>query len=256
VVTALVDISGEWVGSNYGTHPGNTFASITHGTTPDSFRLDISLNSGGVVYNAITVQDIVTTGHEAELIAKASTQDAEKVVGSIVITAADASKIDASWKLVSGAAGVLRLNRAAASVKSATVSGEQIVEEIVGADLPFGPTTVFKPELQGILKKIRSLFDQASDLTITVSTDSPGRESIVQLDQNFLHTVDLPPIISNLEVSAVDRSKPIYSSVLVKMNEDGMACCRFRGHRDKVFNGTGGFRCREGSSAASSSLRR
>ena len=34
-----------------------------------------------------------------------------------------------------------------------------------------------------------------------------------------------------------------------------MACCRFRGHRDKVFNGTGGWRCREGSSTASLSLR-
>lgn len=35
-----------------------------------------------------------------------------------------------------------------------------------------------------------------------------------------------------------------------------LACCRFRGHRDKVFNGTGELECREGSSAASSSLRR
>jgi hypothetical protein len=34
-----------------------------------------------------------------------------------------------------------------------------------------------------------------------------------------------------------------------------LACCRFRGHRDKVFNGTGELECREGSSAASSSLR-
>lgn len=37
---------------------------------------------------------------------------------------------------------------------------------------------------------------------------------------------------------------------------DELACCRFRGHRDKVFNGTGELECREGSSAASSSLRR
>ena len=36
----------------------------------------------------------------------------------------------------------------------------------------------------------------------------------------------------------------------------GVACCRFRGHRDKVFNGTGELEWREGSSAASSSLRR
>ncbi len=35
-----------------------------------------------------------------------------------------------------------------------------------------------------------------------------------------------------------------------------VACCRFRGHRDKVFNGTGELECKEGSSAASSSLRR
>lgn len=35
-----------------------------------------------------------------------------------------------------------------------------------------------------------------------------------------------------------------------------VACCRFRGHRDKVFNGTGELEWREGSSAASSSLRR
>jgi hypothetical protein len=34
-----------------------------------------------------------------------------------------------------------------------------------------------------------------------------------------------------------------------------VACCRFRGHRDKVFNGTGEWECDEGSSAASSSLR-
>ncbi len=35
-----------------------------------------------------------------------------------------------------------------------------------------------------------------------------------------------------------------------------VACCRFRGHRDKVFDGTGEWECEEGSSAASSSLRR
>ena len=35
-----------------------------------------------------------------------------------------------------------------------------------------------------------------------------------------------------------------------------LACCRFRGHRDKVFDGTGEWECKEGSSAASSSLRR
>ena len=35
-----------------------------------------------------------------------------------------------------------------------------------------------------------------------------------------------------------------------------LACCRFRGHRVKVFNGTGGVQWRDGSSAASSSLRR
>lgn len=34
-----------------------------------------------------------------------------------------------------------------------------------------------------------------------------------------------------------------------------LACCRFRGHRVKVFNGTGGVQWRDGSSAASSSLR-
>ena len=37
---------------------------------------------------------------------------------------------------------------------------------------------------------------------------------------------------------------------------DEVACCRFRGHRDKVFDGTGELECRDGSSAASSSLRR
>jgi transposase-like protein len=37
---------------------------------------------------------------------------------------------------------------------------------------------------------------------------------------------------------------------------NNMACCRYRGHRDKVFNGTGGFTWKEGSSAASLSSRR
>jgi len=35
----------------------------------------------------------------------------------------------------------------------------------------------------------------------------------------------------------------------------GMSCCRFRGHRDKVFDGTGELVCNEGSSAGSSSSR-
>lgn len=35
-----------------------------------------------------------------------------------------------------------------------------------------------------------------------------------------------------------------------------LACCRFGGHRDRMFPPIGGPRCNEGSSAASSSLRR
>jgi len=35
-----------------------------------------------------------------------------------------------------------------------------------------------------------------------------------------------------------------------------LSCCRFRGHRDKVFNGTGGYECNDASSAASLSSRR
>jgi hypothetical protein len=35
-----------------------------------------------------------------------------------------------------------------------------------------------------------------------------------------------------------------------------LSCCRFRGHRDKVFYGTGGYECNDASSAASSSSRR
>jgi integrase len=35
-----------------------------------------------------------------------------------------------------------------------------------------------------------------------------------------------------------------------------MACCRFDGHQDRVFPPIGGPQCKEGSSAASSSLRR
>jgi hypothetical protein len=35
-----------------------------------------------------------------------------------------------------------------------------------------------------------------------------------------------------------------------------LACCRFGGHRDRMFPPIGGPQCNEGSSAASSSLRR
>jgi hypothetical protein len=52
----------------------------------------------------------------------------------------------------------------------------------------------------------------------------------------------------------------IYKSVEIDVTLPGVvaqvACCRFRGHRDKVFDGTGELECREGSSAASSSLKR
>ncbi|MCO5083877.1 MAG: hypothetical protein M9955_19745 [Rhizobiaceae bacterium] len=44
--------------------------------------------------------------------------------------------------------------------------------------------------------------------------------------------------------------------VFAGLLRDELACCRFRGHRDKVFDGTGEWECREGSSAASSNLRR
>ena len=37
---------------------------------------------------------------------------------------------------------------------------------------------------------------------------------------------------------------------------DEVSCCRFRGHRVKVFYGTGGYECNDASSAASSSSRR
>jgi hypothetical protein len=42
----------------------------------------------------------------------------------------------------------------------------------------------------------------------------------------------------------------------IKSNGLDLACCRFGGHRDKVFPPIGGPQCKEGSSAASSSLRR
>lgn len=38
-----------------------------------------------------------------------------------------------------------------------------------------------------------------------------------------------------------------------RLRKNVMSCCRFRGHRDKVLNGTGERECEEGSSAASSS---
>ncbi|MER9237120.1 transposase [Mesorhizobium sp. M0622] len=65
-------------------------------------------------------------------------------------------------------------------------------------------------------------------------------------------------------VAAVARQYNVATSLIykwrrtVRTRETGfaeVACCRFRGHRDKVFNGTGEWKCREGSSAASSSLR-
>jgi hypothetical protein len=51
-----------------------------------------------------------------------------------------------------------------------------------------------------------------------------------------------------------DRIDPVDDESLTAAIGE-LACCRFRGHRDKVFDGTGEWECEEGSSAASSSLR-
>ena len=63
----------------------------------------------------------------------------------------------------------------------------------------------------------------------------------------------------NYETIAGATDTALIVTWVAKRNAKGsnsLACCRFRGHRDKVFNGTGELECREGSSAASSSLRR
>ncbi|RTL94125.1 MAG: hypothetical protein EKK31_31165, partial [Hyphomicrobiales bacterium] len=41
-------------------------------------------------------------------------------------------------------------------------------------------------------------------------------------------------------------------ALILSRSSEVVACCRFRGHRDKVFDGTGEWECKEGSSAASS----
>ncbi|UDL90042.1 hypothetical protein LGH82_01120 [Mesorhizobium sp. PAMC28654] len=61
---------------------------------------------------------------------------------------------------------------------------------------------------------------------------------------------------SGTPAPTLEDAKRLYLKERVGADETKMACCRFRGHRDKVFNGTGEWECREGSSAASSSLRR
>jgi hypothetical protein len=56
------------------------------------------------------------------------------------------------------------------------------------------------------------------------------------------------PLLEKVRLACIQEDSPITSSAII-------ACCRFRGHRDKVFDGTGESEWEEGSSTASSSLR-
>ena len=47
-----------------------------------------------------------------------------------------------------------------------------------------------------------------------------------------------------------------FAAVIQAYVEGHVSCCRFDGHRDKVFYGAGGYECNDASSAASSSSRR
>jgi integrase len=59
--------------------------------------------------------------------------------------------------------------------------------------------------------------------------------------------------VTGLRWDEVDRAKRVWT---LPGSRSKMSCCRFRGHRDKVFYGTGGYECNDASSAASSSSRR
>jgi hypothetical protein len=52
----VLDLSGEWVGSNFGTHPGNVLVKVEPSSNGDGFFLKIFLNSGGISYGAISHQ--------------------------------------------------------------------------------------------------------------------------------------------------------------------------------------------------------
>ena len=56
----------------------------------------------------------------------------------------------------------------------------------------------------------------------------------------------------------VDETEWLNDQLALLRQSEGLrlACCRFGGHRDRVFPPIGGPQCKEGSSAASSSLRR
>ena len=49
--------------------------------------------------------------------------------------------------------------------------------------------------------------------------------------------------------------KPKLADFLQVEGEVWLACCRFRGHRDKVFRGSGRWRCNDGSFRVSSRLK-
>jgi hypothetical protein len=81
---------------------------------------------------------------------------------------------------------------------------------------------------------------------------------VIRMDD--IHYTDLDAL-SNEDKAAYQAArttaeysyKVFKSEVIAQLT---MACCRFGGHRDKVFSPIGEQECREGSSAASSSLRR
>jgi hypothetical protein len=216
----MLDLIGDWVGSNFGTHPGNVLVKIERSIEPDSVNLKIFLNSGGVSYGA-TSEGIQSINSEVPLRVQLPNSGSDVVSGVITITAASSINMDARWQIGDSVAGVLRLNRAVDSVTSNVGHENRVADEIVGADILIGPTTIFRSELQNLLKKIRSLFRNQSNLTVVLSTDLYGKERIAQLDNQFLDEPGLPRILSNLEISAVDKTSPIHNSVLITLNEIG-----------------------------------
>src|ERR1700693_4999460 len=69
----------------------------------------------------------------------------------------------------------------------------------------------------------------------------------VPFPSQFLHFCFFCPVFFRIESSKVDRSN--------LRAELRVACCRFRRHRVRCFDGTGGGSWRDGSLRASSSLR-
>lgn len=209
-----INLTGKWVGNTLGTHPCNVFAEFFDKDGKHFLEIKAATQFGevstfyGEVANSNVQPDQSITVSITEVMSGQSTG----VTGYVDLNPINDNLLEGGWEATTGAKGVIQLSKRQPFKRDDTLKKEPT--EIIAKEYKFGTLTIYKDDIEEIIKILEQMVSPNGYVFITYEHDGSKKTCFAD---TYLNKQDKPTEYQSLSIGAQKNIDGFTHSIVVNL---------------------------------------